>query len=183
MATIKQHLFITTMDKQTFTHHFTSAIDFLIGFTQSFCYNNFPANHRFIIIPSSKMLAAQLTEQEIEILKSLARFHKKLFTKEEVINLLHFDNKVPLWINITIYESTPTMTVFKLLCDGRFRDDAELNYKADQYPPFHPLVPMPPENLKLSVNGKFDINWQQQTGNSKKRGTIFTRIRDLFKIK
>lgn len=170
------------MEKAKFIDHFTSAVHFTVEFSQQFCSNTFSQNHRFKIIPSSKMLAFQLAPEEITILKLLTKSQDKLFSKEQVIELLFYKNRVPLWINITIYESAPDITIFELLCDGRFREDRALNYQADKYPPFHPLVSVPSQNLEKDIPEKFDINWKKEFDNSKKKKNFFTTLKEYFKI-
>ena len=168
------------MTEKKFANHFTSVIEFLIGFTQEYSYNNFVDTHRFILTPNSRTADDHLNKTEIEILKTVNKFKNKLLTQEQVIKLLHQDNKVPIWINVEIYESTPNMTVFNLFFSRRFRGDSDLNYKADKYPPFHPLVPMPPDHLKIEMNGKFDINWKKRLDNSKKLSGLFKIFKQLF---
>jgi len=168
------------MEKSLFNRHFTSAIEFTIEFTQRYCYNYISDNHGFIIIPSSKMMASEMEPDEVRILRSLVKSQGKIFSKEEVIELLYHDNKVPLWINISIRESQSAKTIFELVCDGRFRDNSALNYNADKYPPFHPLVPIPPDNLRVEKDGKYDLNWQSKFEPLVERKSFLHLFRNLF---
>ena len=169
------------MEKEKFKQHFALATKYLISFTQEYCYNNFADSKKFIISPSSRAIDSHLSEKEIQHLKTINQFENELLTEGQVIDLLYQGNKVPLWINIEVYNSKPDLTVINLLCSRRFRDDSELNYRVDNYPPFHPLIPMPPDQLKIEVNGKFDVNWKKQLDDSKKKVDFFKKLGQIFR--
>ncbi|MEO6357246.1 MAG: hypothetical protein ABIO56_11485 [Ferruginibacter sp.] len=168
------------MDKEKFREHFICVTKYLIGFTKEYCYNNLADTYKFIVIPSSRTADKHLNEREIKILKIVNKFQDKLLTVEQVIDLLHQENRVPSWINIEIYEATSRLTVISLFCSRRFSDDNELNYKVDKYPPFHPLIPMPPDHLKIEKDGKFDVNWKKRLDDLKKPVSLFTKFKRLF---
>lgn len=51
-------------------------------------------------------------------------------TENEVIELLHRKNKVPVWININVLKSSKKNTTLLLMCAGRYTDsEKELYYK------------------------------------------------------
>jgi len=51
-------------------------------------------------------------------------------TENEVIELLHRKNKVPVWININVSKSNKNKTTLHLYCAGRYTDNKnELYYK------------------------------------------------------
>ena len=49
-------------------------------------------------------------------------------TDKEVRHLLYRNEKVPVWIDISVHKSDIKITTFKLLCAGRYSDDKEEYY-------------------------------------------------------
>jgi hypothetical protein len=71
--------------------------------------------------------------------------------------------------------------VIDLFCSRRFRTEDELNHVADQYPPFHPLIPIPPDSLRIEQDGNYDINYQTRLDALRKKKGIFNKLIRLFK--
>lgn len=170
------------MDISTFRNHFDNALKLLLDITREHCYNDISDDFKFIIQPSGTDFHNGLNEYEKKNLTVLNRHKDKLLTAEQVITLLYHDDKVPLWINTTVYESKNDLTVIHLFCSRRLRHNNELFHRAVKYPPFNILVPLPPDSLRKEINGKFDINWKKQLDDHKKPKNILKRIKQFFAV-
>jgi hypothetical protein len=168
------------MDTSKFKEHLDNSLKLLLDITRQHCYNNFSENFSFIIEPSGREFHEGLSAFEKKNLIKLNRYADKLLTVDQVVDLLCHDNKVPLWINTTVYESKEKLTVIHLFCSRRLRHDNELFYNAVKYPPFNTLVPLPPDPLRKDINGKFDINWKKQLDDIQKPKSFLTRIKRLL---
>jgi hypothetical protein len=168
------------MDASKFRQHLDNSLKLLLDIATQNCYNNVAENFKFIIEPSGREFHDALNDFEKKNLIILNRYADKLLTIDQVVELLYHDNKVPLWINTTIYESKKELTVIHLLCSRRLRHDNELFYGAVKYPPFNVLVQLPPDSLRKDSNGKFDINWKKELDDRQKPKSIFTRIKQLL---
>jgi hypothetical protein len=68
---------------------------------------------------------------------------------KEVINLLCRDNKVPVWIDISVESATNQFTIFQLLCAGRYSDNRkEFYYEKNGSGPFSIKSPVFPVDYK-----------------------------------
>ena len=168
------------METSKFKQHLDNSLKLLLDVTSQHCYNYVSENIRFIIQPNGTEFHEGLNGVEKKNLIILNRHADKLLTFEQVVDLLCHDNKVPLWINTTVYECKKDLTVIHLLCSRRLRRDSELFYQAVKYPPFNVLVPLPPDLLRKDINGKFDINWKKQLDDKQKQKSIWTRIKRLL---
>ncbi len=170
------------MDKPTFRQHLDEATTMLVDFTNTLCYNDIVNNFKYRITPNSRTVDQDdehLTDQEISVLKSWNKYENDILTAEQITDLFHHDNKVPVWIDTSIYEAKHNLTVVDLFCSRRLRDDKEL-YHQGQIMPFHLQVAMPPDHLKIEKNGKFDINWKKKRDDSSKPKTLFARLKKLL---
>jgi hypothetical protein len=78
-------------------------------------------------------------------------------TDIEVIDLLYRKNKVPIWIDISVLESSRKTTTFNLLCAGRYSDDDdELYYNEDHAGPFGIKSPTFPIGYKEGEKFKLE---------------------------
>jgi hypothetical protein len=168
------------MDASKFKEHLDDSLKLLLDISQQHCYNDISENFSFIIEPSGRDFHDGLNNFEKDNLVVLNKYADKLLTDDQVVSLLCHDGKVPLWINMTIYESKNNLTVIHLFCSRRLRHDNELFYAAVKYPPFNVMVPLPPEPLWKDINGKFDINWKKQLDDRQKPKSIFMRIKRLL---
>lgn len=167
------------MDKLKFKHHLSEATKLLFEFTKTLCYNDLKDNCQYLITPNSRTVDEHLSEEEILILKKWNRYEGKLLTDNQIIDLLHHHNKVPVWIDMTIYEARPDVTVIDLFCSRRLRDETELMHPG--VPPFHVQVSIPPDNLKVEINGRFDVNWKKKHDDKQKPNGILNRLKKLIK--
>ena len=165
------------MDSLKFRLHFNNSLKLLVDLTRQYCYNDISETFKFVIQPSGTDFHDGLNDFEKKNLTTINRLVDKFLTVDEVVDLLCHDNKVSLWINATVYESKPDLTIIQLLCSRRLRHDNELFYKAVKYPPFNVLVPIPPDSLRQDIKGKFDINWQKQLDDRQKPKSILTKLK------
>lgn len=156
------------MDKITFKQHLELASKALVDFSKQQCFNDFSNNYKYKISPDTigfqdidekTEVYGDLTEQEIWVLKKSEEVRNQLLIIDQVIDLFNCNNKVPVWIDMSIYEAQKDMTVIELLCSERLRDDNEL-YKNGDITPFHLKVAIPPEHLNTVQNERFDVNWR-----------------------
>jgi len=177
------------MEREKFIEHFKKSIELLVDFTKQYCYNDFVENYSFFVKPSGSDFHDGLNKFEKRNLKTLNHYAGKVLPFDKVVELLHRENQVPLWINMSIYESNSNATIFELLCSRRLRQDEDLFYKAVKYPPFNTLVPTPPEialNSDLTecgVREKFDVNWRKISNDKQKHINIFGKLKRIFKNK
>lgn len=169
------------MDKAKFSQHLDEATNRLIDLTKTHCYNELSGNFNYLITPNSRAVAkgdAHLNEKEIAVLKTWNKYEGRLLTANEVVELLHHDNTVPVWINATVYEAKPDVTVIDLHCSRRLREEKELMHQGLH--PFHPQVITPVDYLVYEFEDKFDVNWKMEQDKRKPRG-ILTRLKQLFR--
>lgn len=169
------------MDKVKFRHHLDEATKHLIDFSKTLCYNDFSDNYKYIITPNSRTVTKNnehLNEKEISVLKSWNKLEGQLLTADEIIDLFHHDNKVPVWVNTTVYEARPDLTVIDLFCSRRLREEKELRHQGLH--PFHLQVATPPDNLKLGIEGKFDVNWKKIRDDRHKSKGLYATLKQLF---
>lgn len=169
------------MDKEKFRRHLDEATKRLIDFTQTLCFNDFSDNYKYIITPNSRIVAKDdeyLNVKEITVLTTWNKYEGQLLTADQIVNLFHHDDKVPVWVDTTVYEAYSDLTVINLFCSRRLRDERELMHQGLH--PFHLQVPIPPDNLKVTIEGKFDVNWRKKCDNRNKPQDILTKLKQLF---
>ena len=118
--------------------------------------NRYSENIKYIIQPNILEDSEHLDNFELTNLAERRKELKKVFTLEQVVERLFFLERVPLWINVSIENTTTKETVIELLTSRRFRKD-EIMHSNEGFPPFHISIPIPP-NIK--ENERFDINWK-----------------------
>jgi hypothetical protein len=147
------------MEQKEFKYRLDESTKKLIKFTQSMVTNSISENVKYLIEPNCRETSEHLNKQELNKLMELNRVERKQFNSQEVSDMLYEFGQVPLWINTEVFRSTKNMTTIKLICSRRFRNEKDLNYKADEFPPFHPLVSLPPWKKESE---KFNVNWKHQ---------------------
>jgi hypothetical protein len=151
------------MDKEKFRRHLDEATKRLIDFTRTLCYNDFSDNYKYTITPNSRAVAKgdeHLSEMEISVLSTWNKYQGQLLTANQIVDLFHHDNKVPVWVDASVCEALPDLTIIDLFCSRRLREEKELMHPG--LPPFHLQVATPPDNLKEEINSKFDVNWKKK---------------------
>jgi hypothetical protein len=165
------------MDKKQFSARFHDAIDLTIAHTKNFCFNEFSPEHKFLMLPNPSKTAVVLDVDEIAYSKSLKELHHKPQTFDEVIDLLQIGDRNPLWINISVYESGQGITLIELICARRLRKVETIPNNVDKYPPFHVWTAMPPEEFRVKINNKFDVNWRSVADKNK---GFFDKVKSYF---
>ena len=105
------------MDKITFRQHLDQATTMLVDFTKTLCFNDIAENFKYRITPNSRKVDkddGHLTENEITVLKVWNKNENEILTAEQVVDLFHHGNKVPVWIDTTIYEKEIDQLVYQL---------------------------------------------------------------------
>ncbi len=147
------------MKPKEFKYRLIESTKKLIEITQSLVTNPISENVEYLLEPNCRKSSEHLTAREIEQLGELNKLEGRHVNSDKVVDLLNISGLVPLWINTEIYKSTQRKTVVKLITSRRFIDEKDLNVKMDEFPPFHPLVPLPPWSKK---GEKFNVNWKHQ---------------------
>jgi hypothetical protein len=168
------------MELSIFKQNLEHSLTLLLNITRQECYNDIAENFKFIIEPSGKEFHDGLNSYEKQNLLKLNQYRGRVLVVGQILDLLCHDNKVPLWINATVYETKENLTVIHLLCSRRLRHNGELFHQAVQYPPFNVLVPLPPDSLRKGIDNKFDINWKKQLDDKQKPRTILTKFKQFI---
>ena len=162
------------MNESLFEQRLQQALNKLLTLTESYCSNNLSQQVLFLVEPSGWEAHEGLNEVEEERVGLLCDWAGKSLTKNEVLQLLWHEDKVPLWINMSVRKATHTFTFCHLLCSRRLCTDADLNHQSDPYPPFHIIVPLP-ATYGGTLGERFDINWQVQRPKS-----LISKLRHLL---
>lgn len=148
------------MDKATFYQHLETATQMVINFTRQYCVNELPSAYLYFITPNARTVDLgdeHLTEKERTILQEWNQYEDVPLMADRVVELLHRDGKVPVWIDVTVTATTPNHTFFQLLCSRRIREDKDLMHQP-VVPPFHIQVALPPDYQERVL---FDVNWKK----------------------
>ena len=167
------------MKKEKFKSQLEQTTEKLVEFTREYCFNDFSNNYSYIIVPNVRTTDKHLNKLEITTLKKWNKKKNKRLSFNEVVDLLHNDNKVPLWINISIYESSAEETTLELFCSRRLREEKELMH-LNQIPPFNLQVPLTTSYFVRDKKEKFDVNWRKELV-EKKNESFIERIKRLLK--
>lgn len=171
------------MDKETFKQHLQEASNNTVTFTDEFCYNVCPVQYKYRMTPSGRTVGKNeehLTGEELAVLRLWNKYENKDLSAKQVIDLLWHDYKMPVWIDITVYEAGPDYTVFDLFCSRRSRMEYELYYPGPAMP-FHTQVVMPPDHLKTEQEGRFDVNWRKRWDEQQGAKGIVKKVLNFFK--
>lgn len=144
------------MDSLTFKYNLEKISNVAIRFARQLTWNDFSDNIYFVIIPNALDDSDHLDNDERINLAQRKDELNKLLTINEVIERLCFLEKVPVWINVSVYKATKRKTIIELMTSRRFRKD-DYMHKNTGFPPFHIAIPTPPYQKN---NERFDINWK-----------------------
>ena len=165
------------MDKAKFKRQLEEATAITAKSTRQYCFNEISERYLYRITPNVRSSDVHLSTEEKSILKLWNKYEDKELETDKIVELLNFDNKVPLWINISIYEADSDVTKIDLTCSRRLREDEELYHKGEVMP-FHVLIPIPPNFSGKESDGKFDINWRKV---AKKKTSFRNILNQLFR--
>jgi hypothetical protein len=122
-------------------------------------------NVYYRVRPIVEEKSPHLDELELERFDLLLKSKRKKFKDTGVVGLLHFENRVPYYINMDILTTSRAQTVVELLISRRFRTQSELR-NVDKYIPFHCSIELPVghiEGEKFRVNSrKKSKSWSQR---------------------
>jgi hypothetical protein len=151
------------LDKETFSQRLNGAIEQLFSLTGQHCFNELSPNVRFIQrfpVPELSQAHSGMDALDAEVLKERLGRAIDLLTKEEIVNLLFRNGRVPGYINTTVLGSLPEMTVVELLISRGLKPDEQLYHRIDKHPPFHVLISIPPDKSSRESDGvRWDVNW------------------------
>jgi hypothetical protein len=167
------------MDKQTFINHFKLLLVHLHDFTSQLCYNELSRNYTFILQPSDRSFSDHLTEKEKRYLKAWNKLKGKQLSFDEVVEQLYQDNQTPKWVDSSVYFSTPNLTVVHLFFSREFRDEDEVYYLDRGTGPFKAVVMTPPDNRRMMMGDKFDVNWKKYWDDEK--NSFIAKLKRIFK--
>jgi hypothetical protein len=152
-----------SMDRERFTKHLLEATEVVLPFSRTFLVDPLPDDCRYLVSPNISYDGNPLEgDEEIFPQESLpGGKHLGPFNIDEVVDLLHRNEKVPEWINVTVHSYDSTFTYLQLLCCGRFTaQDEYLYHKPEGFPPFHGLGPnLPPDWESVEKDGRFELGW------------------------
>jgi hypothetical protein len=175
------------MDKSTFQEHLFEASRMLIDFTKQICFNDFSENFKYRISKHAMTLEnakeyisteGQLTFQELSVLRDANNVKNQILTAHQIVDLYNREGKVPIWIDISVYEAQKDATIIDLLCCERLGEDNELYYQG-VIMPFHLQVAIPPFQ-KMREGEKFDVNWRVLQDIPKKTESLFSKLKHFF---
>jgi hypothetical protein len=144
------------MDTLTFKYNLEEISSATIKFARQLTWNDFSDNIYFVIRPNAHDDSDHLDNDERINLGQRKDELNKFLTVDEVIERLWLSEKVPVWIDVSVYKATKRKTIIELMTSRRFRKD-EYMHKNTGFPPFHIAIPTPPYQKN---NEKFDINWK-----------------------
>ncbi len=147
------------MTQPEFKYRLVKSTNKLLDFTRSMVTNKLSGEVKYLIEANRREGSPHLDQSEIEQLKRLNELEGKLLSADEVASILVVDGLAPLWINSEVTRSRRNETIVLLKYSRRLREGAEMNAVVDEYPPFHPLVPLPPWRKEGKL---FNINWKHQ---------------------
>lgn len=144
------------VEKGKFKENLNEVTCMLLQITAKFCYNVLSQNTVYLIVPNSRDKREHLDRLECDVLDIWNKNTNRQLSLDQIVDLLCHDNRVPLWVNISVFESMENITIVELLCSRRLRNENELMHK-DKIPPFYE------EGIK------FDINWRVKSKLSQKK--------------
>jgi hypothetical protein len=147
------------MEKIEFKFRLAESTRALIDFTQSLVTNSISDNIEYMIEPKWEKSKKNLNKQEWAKLKELNRLGRRALAFEETVDVLNNSGRIPIWINSEVYLSSRTKTIILLTCSRRYRANNDLDLDEDEFPPFHPVVKLPPWREE---GMRFNVNWQHQ---------------------
>jgi len=170
------------MNKETFINHFKLLLVNLNDWTSKYCLNELSDNYKFILEPSEWTKSIHLTETENGYMKTWNKNKNKQLSFDQVVDLFYQENKTPKWIDSSVYYSTPKQTIVHLYFSREFRDESETYYMEMGTGPFKAVVGIPPDNRKIMIEEKYDVNWNKKWDDEKNENFIKTKLKQIFKL-
>ncbi|MNX70350.1 hypothetical protein D3C86_1015970 [compost metagenome] len=135
------------MTKQEFLFHLHGASLVALKFAERYVKDKLTTDFKYNVIftPSHQTI----NPSHFDFYPEDEGIIKLNLTDNEVVNLLYRNNKIPIWIDISVLKSSRKSTTFNLLCAGRYSDSKEeFYYRSDGSAPFGIKSPTLPINYK-----------------------------------
>jgi hypothetical protein len=114
------------MTKQEFLFHLDGASIVALKFAERYVKDKLVTDFKYNILltdaPANSNLDQFDTYPEEDGIIKLG------LTNNEVVDLLYRKNKIPIWIDINVLESTKEFTTFQLASSGKYSDDKNQYY-------------------------------------------------------
>jgi len=147
------------MKREEFIQNLEGIVTPLIKCTEDLCWNNLSDNIRYTIKPNQSEESEHLDEFELKLLKHRNKEIKRVYTISQIADRLVNNEKVPVWINVSVYKAEKKWTIVELLISRRMRREYNELYHKIGFPPFHISIPLPPFRTE---DQKFDVNWKHK---------------------
>lgn len=168
------------MNRQTFIDRFNLLLIHLYDLTSQNCFNELSQNYKFILEPSEWTISDHLTANENNYVKVWIKHKNKQISFDQVVDLFYRDNKMPKWVDSSVYYSTPNITIVHLFFSRQFRNENEIYYLDRGTGPFKAVVGIPPDNLKIMKGEKFDVNWKKHWDDKRIENNFIAKLKRLF---
>jgi len=146
-------------------------------FGSKFVVNHLPERYRYLINITA-IYDELVGDEETFPNEAMSEYdYTSPLTHEEVVSRLWKNNKIPVWIDISIFKADKEFTYFTLLCCNRFSaDEKNYYYTRNKTGPFGIKSPVHPPGWKES-DGKFDLEIRQKMFHQK---SFMKKIISLF---
>lgn len=157
------------MLKERFYINLINATETVYPFTRNMVSNPLPSKFKYFVTIKSA-LNENLNSREFRFPHEEYLDQKSdPLTARDVIELLWYDEAIPVWINMQIEDYDEEYTHIYLNCSGRYSKFLESTYHVEEgYPPFHVQSPPLPtitydKRRRRKRNQKFDLHWNKKT--------------------
>ncbi|MDQ8188508.1 hypothetical protein [Pelagicoccus sp. SDUM812002] len=148
------------MTRDDFTKSLVQASQTLVGATKKYVSNDLPDDFLYLIVPNASYDGNELEDDEEvfpdESLEAGTSLPPK--RKEEVIDLLHRNGKIPEWIDMRAESADDKFTYLLLTCCGRYSAiEKHLYHRSAGTPPFSTKIELPAFEFDPDIDGKFAL--------------------------
>lgn len=135
------------MTKREFLFHLNGASFVAFKFAEKFVKNKLVTDFKYNLILT---VASNIDgSNKFDIFPEDNDIIKLDLTDNEVVDILYRNNKIPVWIDISVLKSSIKTTTFNLLCSGKYTDNKnEYYYNDNGSGPFGVKGPKFPINYK-----------------------------------
>ncbi len=152
------------MTKSEFQTLLSYSSNAALDFARNYVADNLPNNFRYSV--RLNVSSDDISLKQFDIYPSDKDKIVDFITADKVIDLLNRNEKVPVWIDISVEHISKKFTVFQLLCAGRYSaDENEFYYLKGGTGPFGIKSPTFPidyvEGIKFNLKPKPKKNFFQ----------------------
>lgn len=142
------------MRKEDFYHQLIAASSATLRIGQQYVSNHLNHDLAYVVV-LNQSYDAERKNDEIVYPEDNGKVHCHL-SQLEVVDLLHRDNRCPMWIDISVAGADEKVTLLILLCCGRYHaDESRLYYNWQGTQPFGIKSPNLPFDWKEGT--KFEL--------------------------